>query len=189
MQNAAPQLGAALACEARAKPGGRPGISRATVSISHRNSKDKAATRRISAITIGVRHRRDLGDIEGLVASIVPGNVLIAGERRLAACAFVRWREVPVTVVDLDKVVKGEFTENSERKDLTLSEAVAIKRAIEPIERAEAALHESSCQRRLSELSVAQVGGIIERLDRLRPRFPAITHRLLLPLGEPLDEA
>jgi ParB/Sulfiredoxin domain len=119
------------------------------VSISHRTSKDKAATRRISAITIGARHRRDLGDIEGLAASlaevgllhpvvITPGNVLIAGERRLAACAFVRWREVPVTVVDLDKVVKGEFTENSERKDLTLSEAVAIKRAIEPIERAEA---------------------------------------------------
>jgi ParB-like chromosome segregation protein Spo0J len=32
--------------------------------------------------------------------------VLIAGERRLAACAFLRWREVPV-VVDLDNVVKG----------------------------------------------------------------------------------
>ena len=64
--------------------------------------------------------------------------MLIAGERRLAACAFLLWREVPVTVVDLDKVVKGEFAENSERKDLTLSEAVAIKRAIEPIERAEA---------------------------------------------------
>ena len=58
------------------------------MSISHRNSKDKAATPRISALTIGVRHRRDLGDIEGLAASIAevwllhpvvitPGNVLI----------------------------------------------------------------------------------------------------------------
>ena len=121
------------------------------MSISQRNQKGKAAvaTRRISDIKIGVRHRRDLGDIEGLAANIAevgllhpivitPGNVLIAGERRLAACAFLRWREVPVTVVDLDKVVKGEFAENSERKDLTLSEAVAIKRALEPIERAEA---------------------------------------------------
>jgi ParB-like nuclease domain len=118
------------------------------VPISHRNSKDKAARRRISAITIGVRHRRDLGDI-GLAASIAevwllhpvvitPGNVLIAGERRLAACAFLRWREVPVTVVDLDKVMQGEFAENGERKDFTPSEAVAIKRAIEPIERTEA---------------------------------------------------
>jgi hypothetical protein len=41
-------------------------------------------------------------------------------------------------------------------------------------ERGEAALHESSCQRRLSEQSVAQAGGIIERLDRLRPRYPAM---------------
>jgi hypothetical protein len=58
------------------------------VSISHRNSKDKAATPRISALTVGVRHRRELGDIEGLAASIAevwllhpvvitPGNVLI----------------------------------------------------------------------------------------------------------------
>ena len=122
------------------------------MAISDRIPNSKAtvgATRRISAITIGVRHRRDLGDIEGLAASIAevgllhpvvitPGNVLIAGERRLAACAFLPWREVPVTVVDLDKVMKGEFAENSERKDLTLSEAVAIKRAIEPIECAEA---------------------------------------------------
>ena len=90
------------------------------MAISDRIPNSKAtggATRRISAITIGVRHRRDLGDIEGLAASvaevgllypvvITPGNVLIAGERRLAACAFLRWREVPV-VVDLDNVVKG----------------------------------------------------------------------------------
>ena len=100
------------------------------VSISQRNQKDKAAvaTRRISAITIGVRHRRDLGDIEGLAVSIAevgllhpvvitPGNVLIAGARRLAACAFLLWREVPVTVVDIDKVVKGEFAEDSELGD------------------------------------------------------------------------
>ena len=121
------------------------------MSISQRNQKGRAAvaTRRISDIIIGKRHRRDIGDIDALAPSIpdvgllhpvviTPGNVLIAGERRLAACAFLLWREVPVTVVDLDKVVKGEFAEDSERKDLTLSEAIAIKRAIEPIERAEA---------------------------------------------------
>ena len=65
------------------------------MAISDRIPNSKAtvgATRRISAITIGVRHRRDLGDIEGLAASIAevgllhpvvitPGNVLIAGER------------------------------------------------------------------------------------------------------------
>ena len=67
------------------------------MSISHRNSKDKAATRRISAITIGVRHRRDLGDIAGLATSIAKIGLLnpitvdengrlLAGARRLAAC-------------------------------------------------------------------------------------------------------
>jgi MT-A70 len=40
-----------------------------------------------------------------------------------------------VSVVDLDAVVRGEFAENAIRKDFTLSEAVAIKRALEPIER------------------------------------------------------
>lgn len=61
------------------------------MAISDRIPNIKAtdgATRRISAITIGVRHRRDLGDIEGPAASIAevwllhpvvitPGNVLI----------------------------------------------------------------------------------------------------------------
>jgi ParB-like chromosome segregation protein Spo0J len=70
------------------------------VSISHRNSKDKAATQRISALTIGVRHRRDLGDIEGLAASIAEV-----------------WLLQPVVITP------GK---------------VLIKRAIEPIERAEA---------------------------------------------------
>jgi hypothetical protein len=34
--------------------------------------------------------------------------------------------------------VRGEFAENAHRKDFTLSETVAIKRALEPIERAAA---------------------------------------------------
>jgi N6-adenosine-specific RNA methylase IME4 len=107
------------------------------------------ATRRISDIKIGVRHRRDLGNIDGLAASIGevgllhpvvvrPDGSLIAGERRLAACKALGWDQVSVTTVDLDQIVRGEFAENYQRKDFTLSEAVAIKRALEPIERAEA---------------------------------------------------
>jgi hypothetical protein len=44
---------------------------------------------------------------------------------------------IPVTVVDVGKgkIVRGEYAENAERKDFTLSEAVAIKRAMEPEER------------------------------------------------------
>jgi N6-adenosine-specific RNA methylase IME4 len=69
---------------------------------------------------------------------ITPDGRLIAGDRRLRAAEQLGWTEVPVTVVDLDAIVRGEFAENAVRKDFTLSESVAIKRALEPIERAAA---------------------------------------------------
>ena len=50
--------------------------------------------------------------------------------------------------------------------------------------RGAAALAEPNCQRRLSELSPTQVREVIERLDRLRPRYPAIKDNLLLQLAE-----
>lgn len=70
------------------------------MAISDRIPNSKAtggATRRISAITIGVRHRRDLGDIAGLATSIAKIGLLypitidengrlLAGARRPAAC-------------------------------------------------------------------------------------------------------
>ena len=108
--------------------------------IPHRNSKDKVATRRVSDITIGVRHRKDLGDIDGLARWITevgglmhpivvrPDNVLIAGERRLAACKLLGWTEVPVTVFDLAEVARGEMVENIARKDFLPSEIDAIRR-------------------------------------------------------------
>jgi N6-adenosine-specific RNA methylase IME4 len=103
----------------------------------------------LADIKVGQRHRKDLGDIEGLAASIAdlgllhpiivkPDGRLIAGERRFAAARVLGWTEIAVNIIDLDQVVRGEFAENTHRKDFTLSEAVAIKRALEPIERAEA---------------------------------------------------
>src|SRR5262249_40158356 len=67
-----------------------------------------------------------------------PDGQLIAGARRLRAAESLGWTEIPVTVIDLDSVVRGEFAENVHRKDFTLSEAVAIKRALEPLEKAAA---------------------------------------------------
>src|SRR5258706_16376445 len=108
------------------------------------------ATFPLANIRVGPRHRRDLGDIESLAASMAsevgllqpvvvrPDGRLIAGERRLHAAKLLGWTEIPVNVVDLDAVVKGEFAENTERKDFTLSEAVAIKRVLEPLEKAAA---------------------------------------------------
>src|SRR5215831_15538149 len=105
--------------------------------------------RRLDAITIGARTRRDMGDLDPLAASmdelgllhpivIRPDGMLIAGERRLAAARRLGWSEIPVNVVDLDAVLRGEYAENNCRKDFTLSEAVAIKRALEPLEKAAA---------------------------------------------------
>lgn len=107
------------------------------------------ATLPVDAIIVGTRHRRDMGDIAGLATSLPelrllqpivvrPDGTLIAGERRLRAAQLLGWTEIPVTIVDLDAVVRGEFAENTMRKDFTLSEAVAIKRALEPIEKAAA---------------------------------------------------
>jgi hypothetical protein len=53
-------------------------------------------------------------------------------------------------------------------------------------ERGVSALTERDCQRRLAELSTAQIGSIIERLIVARPRFPAIGDELLFLLGEQL---
>jgi N6-adenosine-specific RNA methylase IME4/ParB-like chromosome segregation protein Spo0J len=105
--------------------------------------------RPIAQIQIGARHRRDLGDVDQLAASIADvgllhpvvittGGTLVAGERRLEACKRLGWPSVPVTVLDIDAIVRGEFAENSNRKDFLPSEVDAIRRALEPIERAAA---------------------------------------------------
>src|ERR1700731_2091335 len=104
---------------------------------------------RLDQITIGFRYRKELGDLRALADSIVevgllhpvvvtPEGRLIAGQRRLEACRLLGWAEVPVTVVDLYQAARGEAHENFVRKDLLPSEIVALKRAIEPLERREA---------------------------------------------------
>jgi hypothetical protein len=105
---------------------------------------------RIAEITIGQRHRRDLGDVQALADSIRDvgllhppvidsGNVLIAGERRIRACELLGWTEIPVRRLDLADIVRGEYAENAIRKDFTPSEAVAIAKALEPFEKKAAA--------------------------------------------------
>jgi N6-adenosine-specific RNA methylase IME4 len=102
----------------------------------------------VADIKIEKRHRADLGDIDGLAASIErigllhpvvvkPDGTLIAGQRRILA-----WRKlgraefemIPVTIVDLEKIVLGEYAENTDRKDFTYAEAVAILREVRPHE-------------------------------------------------------
>jgi ParB family chromosome partitioning protein len=63
---------------------------------------------------------------------------LIAGERRLRACQQLGWGDVPVRVVDLNEIVRAEFAENAVRKDFLPTEIDAIRRELEPLEKAAA---------------------------------------------------
>ena len=91
----------------------------------------------ISAIRLGDRHRKDLGDLHDLAASIEKGLLqpigvtpemdLIWGYRRLVATRDVLGSdEILCRIVSVDSIVQGEFDENMLRKDFTPSERVAI---------------------------------------------------------------
>jgi len=98
----------------------------------------------IGSIRVGRRFRRDVGDLTGLAESIdeigllhavviSPDKKLVAGFRRLKACKQLGWKKIPVRVVDLERLVEGEFAENVHRKDFTLSEIAAIAKRLRPI--------------------------------------------------------
>lgn len=99
----------------------------------------------LSAIQIGERHRRDMGDIKELADSIdtvglihpvvvTPDNKLLAGGRRIAAVKSLGWESIPVTVIhtlgDATDALLAERDENTCRKDFTPTEAAAIRAAV-----------------------------------------------------------
>jgi ParB-like chromosome segregation protein Spo0J len=98
---------------------------------------------RIADITIGERHRKDVGDLQPLADSIRELGLLqvigvttdcrlIFGERRLLACRdILGWIEIPARVIEIDDIAVGEHDENELRKDFTPSERVAILATIE----------------------------------------------------------
>jgi N6-adenosine-specific RNA methylase IME4 len=111
--------------------------------------KKLEALRRIADIKIGNRHRTDLGDIDGLAKNIAEIGLLhppvvtsdgklIAGRRRIEAYKRLGRKTIQVTVLDLKKVVLGEYAENVFRKAFTPSEMADIADTIEPLERAAA---------------------------------------------------
>ncbi len=95
------------------------------------------------AIRIGERHRKDMGDLEALAASIAQegllqpigiteDNILVFGERRLLAVRDLLKRPIiPARVVRVSSILAGEFAENEIRKDFTPSERAGIAKAIE----------------------------------------------------------
>jgi hypothetical protein len=113
------------------------------------SSSARVSTLPIDSIQIGNRLRKDLGDISSLAQDIDQNdllqpvvinekNQLISGQRRIEAFKLLGKTEIPVHFVNLNDIVRGEFSENVVRKDFTYSEMIAIKREIEPLEREEA---------------------------------------------------
>ena len=96
----------------------------------------------IADIQIGQRHRKDLGDLDGLAACIkevgllqpigvTPRNVLVFGERRLRACRdILKMTVIPVRVINLRSILEGEAAENGSRKNYTPSESVELVKAL-----------------------------------------------------------
>ena len=130
----------------------------------------------INEIKVGNRIRKDMGDLKTLANSIAdigllhpivitPDKRLIAGERRLAAFKHLGRTEIPATVVTLDKIVRGEYAENGHRKDFVPSEIDAIRRLVEPLEKAAA-------KERMSE--GARVGKVSTPSGKTRDKVGAL---------------
>lgn len=112
-------------------------------------------TRPIDSIKVGDRVRQDLGDLNSLAESIDTNGgllqpvliksdgTLIAGERRLAACRQLGRELIEVNVrndfTSATALLIAERDENTCRKDFTPSEAVALGRRLEELERPAAA--------------------------------------------------
>jgi ParB-like nuclease domain len=109
------------------------------------------STRPVAEICVGARARKDNGDIEALARSIdthglmhpiviTQSGALIAGRLRMLAWPLTKFgnEDIPVRIIDLDEIGRGELAENTDRKDFLPSEIDAIRRALEPIEKAAA---------------------------------------------------
>jgi len=96
----------------------------------------------IADITIGKRHRKDLGDLQGLADSIeaegllqaigiTSDKTLVFGERRLRAVQdILKGKTIAARIVNVSSIAAGEYAENEIRKDFTTSERVAIAEAL-----------------------------------------------------------
>jgi 16S rRNA G966 N2-methylase RsmD len=96
----------------------------------------------IDSVLIKDRTRKDFGDIKSLAESISAvgllqpvvineNNELVDGQRRIKAFIQLGIKEIPFYRVSLAQIILGEFHANSNRKDFTSSERVAISKAVE----------------------------------------------------------
>jgi len=108
----------------------------------------------IKDIVIEHRYRKEFGDIEALANNINEHGlivvvtvkkdpetgkyILVDGQRRILAAQRLGWTEIDCYLIDLKEIVFGEYSANTFRKDFVPSEAVRIKKDIEPYEKQKA---------------------------------------------------
>ena len=115
----------------------------------------------VDAITVGARHRKDLGDLDALVASIrehgllqpltvTEQGVLVCGARRLAAIKALGWRTVNVWVrVGLSEKLTGMMAEREDQTNLkpyTLTEMADLYEELKAEIAADAARRKQATQ-------------------------------------------
>jgi len=114
----------------------------------------------VDSIVVGVRHRKDLGDIDPLIRSIrergllqpitiTPDGVLVCGLRRLEAVRRIGWRTVNVWVRRVSEGAQrmlAEQDENAVRKPFTDLEAAELYREIKSELEVDAARRQSATQ-------------------------------------------
>jgi len=131
----------------------------------------------IGKIKVTKRFRTEMGDMEGLMASIKDVGLLhpvvvtrdkelIAGKRRLDACKSFGWETIPVHVVDLEQIAKGEYEENTVREALRPSDIDELRKAIEPKIREAAKERMVKGKRPSGKLSEREKGTVREKVGK-----------------------
>lgn len=138
--------------------------------------------RSVASLQVGVRHRRDLGDIDALAASIervgllqpitiTPDGVLVCGARRLAAIRQLGWDTVKVWVRSgiSGKLAHllAEQDDNVLHKPLTQLEQAALYRELKVLLAEDAAAREQATQ--FSSQHQPRWNGSAESADPLTP--------------------
>jgi hypothetical protein len=149
----------------------------------------------ISEIKIGRRHRKDTGDLDGLAKEIAQIGLLhpvvitsdkqlIAGQRRIEAYKLLGRTDIPVRFVDIDNIVRGEYAENAERKDFLPSEIDAIRRTLEPIEKA-AAKERQSLAAKGGEIPAGDRGRALDKVGT----FAGVDRKTVTKIAYVMDAA
>jgi ParB family chromosome partitioning protein len=114
--------------------------------------------RAVDSITVGHRHRRELGDLQALCDSIrragllcpltvTPDGLLLCGWRRLEAVKLLGWKTVPVYVRRASSALRdliAEHDENTIREPLPLETAEELYREYKAAETEQAALRQQA---------------------------------------------